>query len=216
MFPDRVYFSPACFSLPFVFFFARFSCRLCVLAPVILLADFLTGLPLLWSLPLSLPRPPCHSFFPAACVRTRVRLDVVGSAGRGRCGLLVAPWGRLSRSCGDWGHLNLCVNRASILQRTVMARPCVCFFLVQLGPSSFNLSGSVKEASLPISSAHAFLFQCGRLYSSGRKDGVLARAMQGGDQETRVFRGPAATHVPLCDVGQATELSDVQFSESFG
>lgn len=215
MFPDRVYFSPACFSLPFVFFFARFSCLLCVLAPVILLADFLTGLPLLWSPPLSLPRPPCHSFFPAACVRTRVRPDVVGSAGRGRCGLLVAPWGRLSRSCGDWGHLNLCVDRASILQRTVMARPCVCFFLVQLGPSSFNLSGSVKEASLPIAVHMPFFFNVVDSTAQGERTVCWPERCRG-DQETRVFRGPAATHVPLCDVGQATELSDVQFSESFG
>lgn len=54
---------------------------------------------------------------------------------------------RLSRSCKDWGHLSLYVNRAPILQLVVMAKPCISSSF-HLWPSSLILSGSVKKTSL--------------------------------------------------------------------
>lgn len=103
VFGRRLFFTNLLFFAIFFFFSARFSCLLCLLVSVILLADFLTGRPLLWGFPCSFPDPlGILSFSPAARVRTHVRPDVVGSAGCSRCGLPVAPW--------DWQGLGQTVQ----------------------------------------------------------------------------------------------------------
>lgn len=115
------------------FFFARFSCLLCFLVSVTLLANLLTGLPPLCNGASLFPSPAPLAFFLSVLVhvfRPMSGSNVVGCAGHSCCGLPVAPWdwqgpGQTSRSCRDGGHLDLSITGVSILQLTVMARICI-------------------------------------------------------------------------------------------
>lgn len=74
---------------------------------------------------------------------------------------------RQSRSCKDWGHLNLSVARVFRLQLIVMARPCISSYF-NLQTSSIS-SASFKTISF---STHDFLFKLVQIYSEGIKGGV--------------------------------------------
>lgn len=126
-------FSPVFFALPFFFFSARFSCLFCFRVSVMLLANFLTGLPhFCYGAFLFFRLLPWHSFFQSWCTCSGpcqgrmwlVLLATVTAVCLWRPGL-GKVLDRLSRSCEDWGHLGLSITRGYILQLIVIARPCI-------------------------------------------------------------------------------------------
>lgn len=180
MFLDCVYFSPTCFSLPFSP--CQVLCLLCLLVSITLLANFLLAslcsgdffpsrTPLAFVLPGLL-----YVFSPMSGRMWLVLLAAVAVVCLQRPGIGRVS-DRLSRGCKDWGHLNLSVHRASVLQLVVMARPCISS-LFDSRPPSFPLSASFAKVPFPVSSTHAFLLKFGQICSQGRKDGVLGRAIQ--------------------------------------
>lgn len=194
MFLDRIYFSPTCFSLPF-FFSAGFSCLLCFLVNVVLLASFLTGLPVGGSL--FFPPPPALFMFflsvPLHVLGPMSGSDVVGSVGRGHCGLPVAPW--------DWRGLGLMVlelHRLGPPESLHYRGTCstidydgkaLHFFLVQLAAFLFNFVCFLKEVLFPVSSTHAFCPKLAPMCSSGRKEEPC-----GGSQDARVLHPGSDAH----------------------
>lgn len=125
-------FSPVFFALPF-FFSARFSCLLCFRVSVMLLVNFLTGLPhFCYGAFLFFRLLPWHSFFQSWCTCSGpcqgrmwlVLLAMVTAVCLWRPGI-GKVLDRLSRSCEDWGHLGLSITRGYVLQLIVIARPCI-------------------------------------------------------------------------------------------
>lgn len=120
-----------CFAV--FFFSARFSCLFCFRVSVMLLANFLTGLPhFCYGAFLFFRLLPWHSFFQSWCTCSGpcqgrmwlVLLATVTAVCLWRPGL-GKVLDRLSRSCEDWGHLGLSITRGYILQLIVIARPCI-------------------------------------------------------------------------------------------
>ena len=131
MFLDGVYFRQL--SLLCCFFSARFSCLFGFRVSVMLLANFLTGLPhFCYGAFLFFRVLPWHCFFQSWCTCSGpcqgrmwlVLLATVAAVCLWRPGI-DKGLDRLSRSCEDWGHLSLSITRGSILQLIVIARPCI-------------------------------------------------------------------------------------------
>lgn len=149
---DRVYFSPTCFSLPF--FSARFSRLLCFLVSVMLLANFLTGLPLLWGLSFSFPCP--LEFFLSFLLlvfRPMSGLDVVGSADRSCYGWSVAPWdwqglGQTLQELQRLGPLES-LHYHAIHSTIGCDGKALPFFLVQLVAFLLHFVCLLQKSSLP-------------------------------------------------------------------
>ena len=131
MFLDGVYFCQL--SLLCCFFSARFSCLFGFRVSVMLLANFLTGLPhFCYGAFLFFRLLPWYCFFQSWCTCSGpcqgrmwlVLLATVAAVCLWRPGI-GKGLDRLSRSCEDWGHLSLSITRGSILQLIVIARPCI-------------------------------------------------------------------------------------------
>lgn len=133
VFGSHLFFTNLRFFAIFFFLSAGFSCPLCFLVSIVLLASFLTDIPVQGGhsfshlLPPSLSFFQCHRMYSDPCQGWMwlVLLAVVTVACLW-CPVIGEVLGRRSWSCTDWGHLNLSITRVPAPQLIMMTRPCVC------------------------------------------------------------------------------------------
>lgn len=176
MFLDHIYFSPTYVSLPFFFFSAGFSCPLCFLVSIVLLASFVTDIPVRGGHSFSHPLPP-FSFFlsvPPHVFGPMSGSDVVGSAGCSHCGLPVVSW--------DWwglGQTVLELHRLGPPESLHYQGTCsttdydgkaLFLLLVHLEGFLFNFVCFLKEVLFSVSSTDTFLLKLVQICISGREE----------------------------------------------